>query len=139
MNAMQFIALRTFDNYIEANIVLSMLMASDINCHLKDEHTVTIDPLLSPAIGGIKLMIHPAQVERAWGLLEEAEQQYLKSIPCPVCKTHSLKAVSITKEYKCRFSAIINMLISGKSVEVVKIYQCTNCGYDFKYLPSASL
>jgi hypothetical protein len=132
---MNFVVLRTFDNYIEANIVLSMLMASNINCHLKDEATITIDPLLSPALGGIKLMVHHAHVERAWELLEEAEAQYLKNIPCPVCKAHALKAVSIAKEYKCKLAALANMLLTGKSVERTKIYQCTNCGYDFKELP----
>ena len=132
---MTFVPLRTFDNYIEANIVLSMLVASGINAHLKDEHTITIDPLLSPALGGMKLMVHFAQVERAWELLEDAEHQYLQSIPCPVCKAHSLKAISVTKEYRCRLSAIINMLLCGKSVEIIKMYQCTSCGYDFKELP----
>lgn len=133
---MTFVPLRTFDNYIEANIVMNMLIASGINAHLKDELTVTIDPLLSPALGGMKLMVHYTQIERAWELLEEAEQQYLKSISCPVCKAHSLNIVSITKKYKCRLSALINMLISGKSVELVKMYQCANCGYDFKDLPA---
>jgi len=112
-----------------------MLMSYNINCHLKNENTVTINPLLSPAIGGIQLMIHPAQVERAWDLLEDAEQQYLKTVPCPVCKMHHLKIISVTKKYECKFSAIINMLLSGKSVEVIKMYQCNNCGYDFKELP----
>ena len=133
---MTFVPLRTFDNYIEANIVMNMLIASGINAHLKDELTVTIDPLLSPALGGMKLMVHYTQIERAWELLEDAEQQYLKSIPCPVCKAHALTIVSITKKYKCRLSALINMLISGKSVELVKMYQCANCGYDFKDLPA---
>ena len=132
---MTFVPLRTFDNYIEANIVMNMLVASGINAHLKDELTITIDPLLSPALGGMKLMVHYTQIERAWELLEDAEQQYLKSIPCPVCKAHSLKVVSITKKYKCRLSALINMLVSGKSVELVKIYKCAHCGYDFKELP----
>jgi Zn ribbon nucleic-acid-binding protein len=117
---MHFVPLRTFDNYIEANIVLGMLMAANINCHLKDENTVTIDPLLSPALGGIKLMVYYQQIERAWELLEEAEKQYLKNIACPICKTHNLKI----------------MLLSGKSVEIVKLYQCANCGYDFKELPA---
>ena len=132
---MEFVPLRSFDNYIEANIVLSMLIASNINCHLKDEHTITIDPLLSPALGGIKLMVHHAHAERAWEMLDEAEQQYLKSIPCPVCKAHTLKAVSISKKYKCRLSALISMLLNGQSVEVTKVYQCSSCGYDFKELP----
>src|SRR3712207_6919764 len=54
---------------------------------------------------------------RAWDLLEEAEQQYLKTIPCPVCKAHALKAISVTKEHKCRLGALISMLLNGRSVE----------------------
>ena len=72
---MNFIQVRSYDNYIYANIVLSMLQDSGINCHLKDEYTITIDPLLSPALGGIKLMVarSPAgarigiAVDRDWG------------------------------------------------------------------------
>ena len=136
MSAMKFVPLRTFDNYIEANIVMNMLIASGINAHLKDEFTITIDPLLSPALGGMKLMVHYTQIERAWELLEDADQQYLKSVPCPVCKAHALRIVSITKKYRCRLSALINMLLSGKSVELIKMYQCNDCGYDFKELPA---
>lgn len=132
---MEFVQLRSFDNYIEANIVLSMLMSANINCHLKDEHLVTIDPFLSPAIGGMKLMVHHAHAERAWELLDEAEEQYLKSIPCPVCRTHALKAVSIAKQHKCKLAALVSMLLNGQSVEVKKIYRCDACGYDFKELP----
>ena len=132
---MEYVQLRSFDNYIEANIVLSMLMSANINCHLKDENLVTIDPFLSPAIGGMKLMVHHAHAERAWELLDEAEDQYLKSIPCPVCRTHALKAVSIAKTHKCKLAALVSMLLNGQSVEVKKIYKCNACGYDFKELP----
>jgi hypothetical protein len=132
---MEFVQLRSFDNYIEANIVLSMLMAANINCHLKDENLVTIDPFLSPAIGGMKLMVHHAHAERAWGLLDEAEQQYLKTIACPICRAHELKAISIAKEHKCRLGALISMLLNGQAVEVKRVYQCKKCGYDFKELP----
>lgn len=62
---MQFILLTTFDNYIEAHIAMGRLKEEFINCYLKDEYTVTIDPLLSNAIGGIKLMVAETQVERA--------------------------------------------------------------------------
>lgn len=120
---------------MEANIVLSMLHDSNINCHLKDEHIITIDPLLTPALGGIKLMVHHAQAERAWDLMEKAEQRYLRSVPCPVCKSHSLRAVSITRKHKCKLGALASMLLNGHSVEIAKIYQCDNCGYDFKELP----
>jgi DNA-directed RNA polymerase subunit M/transcription elongation factor TFIIS len=134
---MEFVQLRSFDNYIEANIVLSMLQHENINCHLKDEHVVTIDPLLSPAIGGIKLMVHHAHVERAWDQINKAEQQYLKTIPCPVCKAHALTTISVTKEHKCKLAALAYMILNGQSVEVTKMYKCTACGYDFKHLPAS--
>ena len=132
---MDFVPLRSFDNYIEAHIVLNMLQHANINCHLKDENIITLDPLLSPALGGMKLMVHHVHVERAWDLMEQAEQAYLKDVPCPVCKSHTLKAVSITREHKCKLGALASMMLNGHSVEVTKIYQCSKCGYDFKELP----
>jgi hypothetical protein len=134
---MNFVELRSFDNYIEANIVLNMLQHANINCHLKDEHIITIDPLLSPAIGGMKLMVHHSHVERAWDMMERAEQEYLKDIPCPICHAHALKAVSITRKHSCKLSALASMLLNGHSVEMTKVYRCSKCGYDFKDLPKS--
>ena len=68
-----FIEIRSYDNYIYAHIVLAKLQDAGINCHLKDEYTITIDPLLSPALGGIKLMVAESQVGRALELLEETD------------------------------------------------------------------
>lgn len=54
---MEFIPIKTFDNYIPANLLLSKMLDQDIHCYLKDEFTVTIDPILANAIGGIKLCV----------------------------------------------------------------------------------
>jgi hypothetical protein len=69
----EFVEVRAFDNYIYAHIVLARLQDAGINCHLKDEFTITIDPLLSPALGGIKLMVAAAQADSALELLAEPE------------------------------------------------------------------
>jgi len=71
---MEFIQLRSFDNYISAHITLTMLQDAGINCYLKDEHIITLDPFLSPALGGMKLMVYPTQAERAVELLEEVDR-----------------------------------------------------------------
>jgi len=71
---MDFVQLRSFDNYISAHISLTMLQDAGINCHLQDEHIITLDPFLSPALGGMKLMVYPTQAERAVALLEKADQ-----------------------------------------------------------------
>lgn len=68
-----FIQIRAYDNYISAHIVLARLQDAGINCHLKDEYTITIDPLLSPALGGIKIMVAEPQVRRALEILEDTD------------------------------------------------------------------
>ena len=70
---MHFVQLGSYDNYISAHISMTMLQDAGINCHLEDEHIITLDPFLSPALGGIKLMVYPTQAERAEALLLEAE------------------------------------------------------------------
>lgn len=132
---MRYVEIRTFDNYIEANIVLSMLQEANVNCHLKDEHIVTIDPLLSPAIGGMKLMVHELHLKKAWELMGAAEKKFLETIPCPICKRHTLKEEITTKSYKSLLGAVGSMLLRGQSMKVDKKYTCTHCGYDFKELP----
>ena len=70
---MRFIAVRSYDNYISAHIILGRLKEEYINCFLQDEYSVTIDPFLSNAIGGIKLMVAESQAERAIELLDSFE------------------------------------------------------------------
>ena len=62
---MYFVELRSFDNYIEANIVLKMLQSFDVNCHLKDENTVALNPIWTQAVGGIKIMVAEEDFDQA--------------------------------------------------------------------------
>ncbi len=52
---------------------MGMLQAEGINCYLKDELTVTVDPFLSPMLGGMKLMVESSQAQRALDLLRETD------------------------------------------------------------------
>ncbi len=79
---MQFIQVSSFDNYVQANIQLSMLQDAGINCHLKDENIITIDPLLNPLLGGMKLMVSESQADRALAILKSNEQHYIGAIAC---------------------------------------------------------
>ena len=70
---MKFVLLSSYDNYIPAHIALGKLREEYINCYLQDEYSVTIDPFLSNAIGGIKLMVAEPQIERAKEILLSME------------------------------------------------------------------
>ena len=68
---LEFSMLEVYDNYIPAHISMGRLQDQGIICWLKDENTVTIDPLLSIAVGGIKLMVATHQLDRARAILGE--------------------------------------------------------------------
>jgi putative signal transducing protein len=69
-----FESIRSYDNYVTATIGLHQLQEEGINCYLENENMVTLVPYLSNAIGGIQLMVHKTQLERAREILAKIEE-----------------------------------------------------------------
>ena len=134
-NTMEFEQVASFDNYMLANMTLGLLQENDINCHLKDEHIVTIDPLLNPAVGGIKLMVEKTDAAAALVLMHEAEENYLKEIPCPNCKAHALGIEQITQQPVGFWQKLKNQVLYGQEAPSSKHYRCGNCKQKFDELP----
>lgn len=134
---MDYKQIASYDNYMLANMTLGLLLENNINCHLKDEHIVTIDPLLNPAIGGIKLMVATAHFDRATGLIKEAESNYLNDIPCPSCKSHSLVVEETTHTPDSFWGKLKNQVAYGQSEIHSKIYRCLQCNTSLSELPSS--
>src|SRR5687768_12268092 len=86
---MNFIPVLSFDNYINAHIVFGRLQEEGINCWLKDENTATINPILSNAIGGIKLMVAENDLQKAIQLLEQFNEDRKVKITCPRCGSNN--------------------------------------------------
>lgn len=132
---MNFVQLCTYDNYLVANMQLSILKEGGITCYIKDEYTITIDPLLSPAIGGMKLMVDELQMDSAKKILEESDKTFLQTIPCPNCGRHALEHVVETKYPEGVFEKIKFMVINGQDREIKKYYRCNSCDFKFDELP----
>lgn len=66
---MKFVAVKEFDDYISAHIIMGRLSDEDIVCHLENEYSSSLRPFRSPIFGGIKLMVPEVQAERAVELL----------------------------------------------------------------------
>jgi len=56
-------------------MLLGRLEEEGITCWHKDENTVTINPIWSNAVGGIKLMAADDQIEKATDLLNQFQEQ----------------------------------------------------------------
>lgn len=134
LKKMEIATIRTFDNYFLANILLTRLRHAGIECYLKDEYTVTIDPLLSNAIGGIKLIVKKTDESEARKMLQVFDNEYRNSITCPQCGSHDV--LLVPKQSAENFiTAIASWLFSAYAVSAENVYKCSICGYESKVLP----
>lgn len=132
---MNFKLVATYDNYMLANMTLGMLTENNIRCQLKDENIVTVDPLLNPAVGGIKLLVEETDFEKAHALITEAENEYLKDIACPVCTSHSLIVEEKTNNPADFWGKLKNQVLFGQTSTYSKGYRCMQCKKYFSELP----
>ena len=132
---MNFKQIATYDNYMLANMALGLLTENDIKCQLKDENIVTVDPLLNPAVGGIKLLVEENDFDQAVALMKEAENDYLKDIACPNCNNHSLTVEEKINNPTDFWSKLKNQVLFGQTSTYSKNYRCTNCSKTFAELP----
>lgn len=135
---MDFLLLRSFDNYINASITLARLDEEGITCYLKDEYTVTIDPILSNAVGGIKLMVHPGDIEEAKALLAGYDKDYRAAIACPKCGSHDVEYIS-RQGVKNWITALVSWLFSSYAIASEQVYHCYECSFEFTDLPETTV
>lgn len=133
---MKFKQVSAFDNYVFANMALGLLEENNINCHLNDENIVTLDPLLSNAVGGIKLMVAEVQFERALEVIKQAEITYVGRIPCPNCQSSSLTVDEKINNPQSFWGKLKNQIAYGQTSTYLKLYRCGNCKNVFTELPS---
>ena len=131
---MELVVLQTFDNFFNANIQLTRLRAMGVECYLKDEYIVTIDPFLSNAIGGIKLMVRKKEEDTVRALLKEMNADSDNQLLCPQCGSNKFILVP-KRTTENILAAITTWLFSAYAVSAENVYQCSNCGYESESLP----
>ncbi len=135
---MDFLPIRAFDNYINASLTLARLDEEGITCYLKDEYTVTIDPLLSNAVGGIKLMVHADDIGKAQALLEGFDNNYRNSLSCPKCGSNNVEYI-YKAGVKNWFTAIASWILGRYAVASEQVYHCYHCDFEFTELPDTPI
>jgi len=135
----KIIVFQTYYNPIEANIVKSRLLDSGVQCFLSDENTITINPLYTQALGGVKLHLFEKDVELAKSILEDQDVQ----IPlteeaetatvaiCPKCGSSNVGYVQATKKRFGIFTIIVSFLLMVYPFHAKKTYHCFNCEHEF--------
>ncbi|MEH6307608.1 DUF2007 domain-containing protein [Olivibacter sp. CPCC 100613] len=134
---MEFVTLKVFDNPIEAHLLKTKLEGEGIPCFLQDEHIVSLNPLYNYAVGGIKLVIHSADTDAAYSIIQEIDNspslnEENTAIICPQCGSSNLYTnYKSMRGSKGLFAAILSFLMGVFPIYYKNVYKCKACGNEF--------
>ena len=117
---------------MDAHLLMARLESEEIECWLQDENTVTINPIWTNAVGGIKLMVKTDDYSRALEIFKETENNRKQAVECPKCSRHNVEFVSTPRKAANWFSAIFTAVLGDYALSVDKVYHCFDCGHEFK-------
>lgn len=122
-----FKILAIFEFSTEAHIIKSKLDSEGLNTMLMDEKTIDSDPLISNAIGGVKLLVHNKDFEKATIIYNEIrvyqKDKDGKDIFCPNCNSTRILIAPIQR--KNIFYMLFPFFEKTKNI-------CNNCKTIFK-------
>lgn len=85
-----FYQLASFEYAADVQIIKGKLESEGIPVFLRDENTLNSDPLISNAIGGVKLQVYSKDKQRAVAIYNEVRAYALDDnnnpVVCPNCK-----------------------------------------------------
>nr|WP_299072326.1 DUF2007 domain-containing protein [uncultured Allomuricauda sp.] len=121
--AQEFHTLGSFEFPADVQIIKGRLEAEGIPVFLKDENTINSDPLISGAIGGVKLQVYSTDKERAKAIYDAirnyATDNEGNPVVCPNCKATK------SETYYSRNSIFYKLFPFFEP----KKYKCAQCNF----------
>jgi hypothetical protein len=128
---MSFVSVQSFNNYIEAHIILGRLKEAGIDGWLRNEATTTIIPIWTTAIGGIQLMVKQEQACQANHLLTRMAEEKKVNRLCPHCFSHNVEYINTMRKPVNWLSAIVTFILGDFAIMPEQLYHCFHCGKEF--------
>lgn len=130
-----FKTIARFQYSTEAQIIKGRLEAEGIQVFLSDNLTIDTDPLVSNAIGGVKLKVLSRQALEAQHILESINRYSIdddgNTINCPNCDSKKMELFSTIKDAKSLFAFIFGVLFSSLPFYTKHKYRCEDCKTEF--------
>mgnify|MGYP003677726930 CR=1 FL=1 len=130
-----FKTIAKFQYSSEAQIIKGRLEFEGIDVFLSDNFTIDTDPLVSNAIGGVKLKVLTKDALKAQDILDSISKYSLddegNSIHCPNCNSNKVQLYSTIKDFKAFFSFIIGFLSGTLPFYAKDKYRCEICNHEF--------
>lgn len=130
-----FSTIARFQYSTEAQIVKGRLEAEGIPVFLADQFTIETDPLVSHAIGGIKLKVYSQDTVKALRVLESVKNYSLddqgKEIHCPNCGEAKVQYFTAVKSFRSLMFFLFSLLTAALPVYTQYQYRCQVCEHKF--------
>ncbi|WP_299366000.1 DUF2007 domain-containing protein [Winogradskyella sp.] len=130
-----FVTIARFQYSSEAQIIKGRLESDGIEVFLRDNITIDTDPLVSNAIGGIKLKVRAEDEKEAKKILKSIKAYAVDDngnpITCPNCKRHEVEMYSSIDSLKAFLSFLIGVLTLTLPFHTRYKYVCENCKTEF--------
>ncbi|MDI1254969.1 MAG: DUF2007 domain-containing protein [Flavobacterium sp.] len=125
----------SFQYSSEAVIVKGKLESSGIEVFMRDQYTIDTDPILSNALGGVKLFVKKDDFDKALEILSEISKNALddngKPIVCPKCGHEKVDLFTSVRNIGTLITAIFSLLIAALPFYADYKYKCDNCKFEF--------
>ena len=130
-----FKTIARFQYSTEAQIIKGRLEADGIQVFLFDNLTIDTDPLVSNAIGGVKLKVLATQALEAQHILNSINKYALDDegnvLNCPNCKSERVELFSTIKDAKSFVAFLMSFLVSTLPIYTKHKYRCEDCNTEF--------
>lgn len=120
--AEKFYTLASFEFPADVQVLKGKLESEGVPVFLKDENTLNSDPLISSAIGGVRVQVYNRDKERAKAIYDEIRSYAVDTngnpVICPNCKAQKSETYY---QRKSLFHKLFPFFEKRK-------YKCLNCG-----------
>ena len=119
----------------EAYLFKGKLESEGIEVFLQNENTINTDPLLSNALGGVKIFVNSEDVLKARHILDSIPEYSVDDkgelLSCPNCSSQKVNMVTTIKDVKSFMAFIYGLLTLSMPLFYKQKYKCENCNFEF--------
>ena len=119
----------------EAYLFKGKLESEGIEVFLQNENTINTDPLLSTALGGVKLFVNSEDVLQSRQILDSIPEYSVDDkgelLSCPNCGSQKIIMTTTIKDIKSFLAFIYGLLTLSMPLFSKQKYKCESCNFEF--------
>jgi len=135
MEHSKFYKIANYQYTSEAYLFKGKLESEGVEVFLQNENTINTDPLLSNALGGVKLFVKSEDVMKAKQILDAIPEYSVDDtgelLSCPNCGAHKIEMLTTIKDLKSFFALIYGLLTLSMPLFSKQKYKCESCNFEF--------